>query len=109
MRHKPDLVRLMSDCLSADVGLRRAKVLTKEVLGLLGSSPPPQSFMKQSYVEYDYLGLPSSRVLERFASARTQTCQEIGDALVELKAPDDEDVCVEVAMLFYDLAVLDHA
>ncbi len=109
LRHKPDLVRLMSDCLSADFGLPRAKVLTKEVLDLLGSSPPPQSFMKQPYVEYNYLGLPSSWVLERFASARMQTCREIGDALIALDAPDEEDVCVEVAMLFYDLAVLDHA
>jgi len=108
LRHKPDLVRLMSDCLSAIVGLSRAKVLTKEVLGRLGSSPPPPSFMKQPYVEYDYLGLPASRVLERFASARMQTCREIGDALVELDAPYAEDVCIEVAMLFYDLAVLDH-
>ncbi len=108
LRHKPDLVRLLSDCLSAVVGFRRAKALTKEVLDLLGSSPPPRSFKKQPYVEYDYLGLPSSRVLERSVSARAQTCREIGDALVAIEAPDAEDACVEVAMLLYDLAMLDH-
>lgn len=108
LRHKPDLVRLMSDCLVAAVGTRRAKALTQEVLDLLGGSPPPRSFKKQPYVEYDYLGLPSSRVLERYDSARAQTCREIGDALVEVKAPDAEDACVEVAMLFFDLAMLDH-
>lgn len=106
-RHKPGLVQLMTDCISSAIGPPRSDKLLararKQLDRPLATQPP--------YVDYDYLGPVSSPPLPILISQRTQTCRQIGDIILSFGGPDADDAevdtCVDLAMLFYDLALLD--
>lgn len=109
LRHEKGLLRLMSDCLGTAIGSPQADTLNEKVRKHLGESGP----IMQPYVDYDYLGIVSNPPLPSLVSQRVRTCREIAGILVELDDPQEAwsdariDACVEIAMLFYDLALLD--
>jgi transcriptional regulator with XRE-family HTH domain len=110
LRNRADLLRLMGDCLGKAIA-PQAERLKEEVLTRLKKAPQSPPFRTQMYVTHDYLGTPSNQRLSGFASTRTQACREIGEALIKVgdnRGDASVDACVEIAQLFYDLALLDH-
>lgn len=110
LRTRSAFVRLMKDCLVTAFGELQAEQLGKEVqIQLRGASQPP--LFKTQYVGHDYLGIRSSHLLPRLGSQRARFCWQIGDALIEVCGPADDAVrdCVNIARLFYDLALLERS
>ncbi len=112
LRHRPDLLRLMNDCLAKSLSPAQAEKLNREIRTNLPKTPrTPPAEAQQPYIAHDYLGFPSNLRSPSYLSPRAQTCRDIGYALIDAGHPDDKclHACIEIAMLFYDLALLDHS
>jgi len=112
LRHRPDLLRLMSDCLNESLDSTHAEKLSREIRTKVPTTPrTPPAETQQPYVAHGYLGFPSNLRAPSYPSPRAQTCRDIAYALIDADHPDEKclRVCIDIAMLFYDLSLFDRS